>query len=61
MLKILGLFNPLMKELVEMMYLQETPVILDDSKLAAKLPGLRKTSYDEGIQRTLEWMRATAG
>jgi nucleoside-diphosphate-sugar epimerase len=58
LLTVLGWFNPLMRELPEMLYLEETPVILDDSKLAAKLGGLHKTSYDEGIRQTLEWMRA---
>ena len=57
LLKIMGWFNPLMRELIEMLYLQETPVILDDSKLHARLGALHKTSYDEGIQKTLEWMR----
>jgi nucleoside-diphosphate-sugar epimerase len=57
LLKIMGWFNPVMRELIEMMYLQETPVILDDSKLLAKLPDVHKTPYDEGIRRTLDWMR----
>ncbi|HUI78708.1 MAG TPA: SDR family oxidoreductase [Bryobacteraceae bacterium] len=57
MLKALGLFSPLMRELREMIYLQETPVILDDSKLLEKFPQIHKTSYDEGIRETLEWMR----
>jgi len=57
-LKVMGIFNPLYKELVEMVYLEETPVMLDDGKLLAKLGSVRKTSYDEGIRRTLEWMRA---
>jgi nucleoside-diphosphate-sugar epimerase len=56
MLKFLGIFNPTLREVVEMLYLQERPVILDDRKLLAKLP-VKKTSYDEGIQKTLEWMR----
>jgi nucleoside-diphosphate-sugar epimerase len=56
MLKFLGWFNPTMREVVEMLYLQETPVILDDSKLMAKLP-VHKTPYDDGIRQTLEWMR----
>ena len=56
MLKVMGWFNPTMKEVVEMLYLQETPVILDDSKLRARIT-VRKTPYDEGIQRTLEWMK----
>jgi nucleoside-diphosphate-sugar epimerase len=61
MLKALGLFNPLMRELPELLYLEETPVILDDSKLLAKLGNVRKTSYDDGIRQTIEWMRRPAG
>jgi nucleoside-diphosphate-sugar epimerase len=57
MLGILGWFNPLMRELPEMLYLQETPVLLDDEKLRRKLGQVHKTTYDEGIQLTLEWMR----
>lgn len=57
MLKLLGYFNPTIREVIEMLYLQETPVILDDSKLIAKLGAVHKTSYDEGIQKTLDWMR----
>jgi nucleoside-diphosphate-sugar epimerase len=56
MLKFMGWFNPAIREVVEMLYLQETPVILDDSKLLAKLP-VQKTPYDEGIRQTLDWMR----
>jgi nucleoside-diphosphate-sugar epimerase len=57
-LKVAGWFSPLMRELPEMAYLQETPVILDDSKLAARLGALRKTPYEEGIRKTVDWMRA---
>jgi nucleoside-diphosphate-sugar epimerase len=57
-LSVLGWFNPLYRELPEMLYLQETPVILDDGKLRARFPQTRKTPYDDGIRRTLEWMRA---
>jgi hypothetical protein len=42
-----------------MLYLQETPVILDDSKLAGALGQLEKTPYDEGIRLTMEWMSHT--
>lgn len=59
LLKVMGWFNPLYRELIEMIYLQETPVILDDRKVLAKLPGIQKTSYDEGIRKTLEWMKAS--
>jgi nucleoside-diphosphate-sugar epimerase len=58
MLKMLGWFDANLREVPEMMYLQETPVILDDRKLAAKLGRLSKTPYEEGIRKTVEWMRA---
>jgi hypothetical protein len=47
-----------MGELVEMMYLQETPVLLDDAKLSRHLGGLRRTLYDEGLRQTVEHLRA---
>ncbi len=59
LLRMMGWFNPLMRELPEMLYLQETPVLLDDEKLRNKLGSVHKTSYDEGIQLTLKWMRDT--
>jgi len=49
----LGLFNPLLRELVEMNYLQTRPVILDDARLRAVLGDLRPTSYDDGIRISL--------
>jgi nucleoside-diphosphate-sugar epimerase len=61
LLKLMGLFSPLMKELPEMLYLQETPVILDDSKLLARFPQTRKTPYDEGIRKTFEWIKSAKG
>jgi nucleoside-diphosphate-sugar epimerase len=57
LLKIMGWFSPLYRELPEMLYLAEQPVLLDDAKLRSKFPALRKTSYGEGIRQTLEWMR----
>jgi nucleoside-diphosphate-sugar epimerase len=59
-LRLMGWVKPLMRELPEMLYLQETPVLLDDSKLRAKLGQVQKTTYDKGIQRTLDWIVAQA-
>lgn len=56
LLRILGLFNPIMKELVELNYLMSNPVILDDQKLRSLIPDLKKTSYEEGIRITLDKM-----
>jgi len=58
MLRVMGWFNPLIREVPEMLYLQETPVLLDDDKLTRKLGTVHKTSYDDGIRQTLEWMRS---
>lgn len=60
MVRFLGLFSPVMRELVEMQYLQETPVLLDDRKLRAQLPTVKKTPYVEGIAKTVEGYRAAA-
>jgi nucleoside-diphosphate-sugar epimerase len=53
MLRIFGLFNPTVRELVEMHYLLTSPVILDDSRLKNLLGDLPKTPYKEGIRQTL--------
>ena len=52
-LRIFGLFNPMVRELVEMHYLLTTPVILDDTRLRNLLGELAKTPYKEGIRQTL--------
>jgi nucleoside-diphosphate-sugar epimerase len=57
-LRLLGLFDPLMREMVEMHYLLTSPVLLDDSALGALLGDARKTPYDVGIRRTLEAARS---
>jgi nucleoside-diphosphate-sugar epimerase len=54
MVRLLGLFSPMMRELSEMSYLQSHPVILDDGLLLATLGTVRKTSYADGIRLTLE-------
>jgi nucleoside-diphosphate-sugar epimerase len=50
MLRVLGLFNPILREMVEMNYLMSEPFVLDDSALQALIGPIRKTSYDEGIR-----------
>ena len=57
MLRVLGLFNPLMRELVEMNYLMTEPVVLDDSALATLIGAIGKTPYQEGIRRSFEAAR----
>jgi len=53
MLRIFGLFNPMVRELVEMHYLLTSPVILDDTRLKNLLGELPKTPYKQGIRQTM--------
>ncbi|WP_404992991.1 NAD-dependent epimerase/dehydratase family protein [Cupriavidus pauculus] len=53
MLRLIGLFNPFMREMVEMNYLMTDPLIMDDSALRQLIGPIRKTSYQEGIRQTL--------
>jgi len=57
-LRVMGLFNPFMREVVEMHYLWTTPVKLDDTRLRKLLPNLKKTPYAEGIEATIKAMKA---
>jgi nucleoside-diphosphate-sugar epimerase len=53
-LRLMGLFNPLMREMVEMNYLQTSPLVLDDSALCGLLGEIKKTSYEDGIRQCVE-------
>jgi nucleoside-diphosphate-sugar epimerase len=53
MLRVIGLFNPFMREMVEMHYLQTGPLIMDDSALQQLIGQIRKTPYAEGVHQTL--------
>jgi nucleoside-diphosphate-sugar epimerase len=53
MLRLAGMFSPLLRELVEMHYLITTPVIVDDTKLKGLLGEVSKTPYKEGVRLTL--------
>ena len=59
LLRLLGLFDPLLREMVEMHYLLSSPLILDDSALQRLIGPLPKTSYAEGVRRTLAQARAS--
>jgi hypothetical protein len=54
MLRAMGLFQSFMGELVEMHYLLSDPILMNDDRLNSVLGGIERTSYDEGIRKTLE-------
>jgi nucleoside-diphosphate-sugar epimerase len=60
MLRLLGLFNRFMREMVEMHYLLTDPVLMDDTVLQELIGPLRKTSYPDGIRQCLAAIRGSA-
>ena len=42
----------------DILHLWEAPVLLDGTKLRARLPSLRTTPYEEGLAVTIDWLRA---
>lgn len=53
MLRLIGLFNPFMREMVEMNYLMTEPLLMDDSALQRLIGPIRKTPYAEGVRQML--------
>lgn len=53
-IQILGLFNPFMKEVVEIMYLTEEGFILNGEKYENRIGPIPKTPYKEGLAETLQ-------
>ncbi|WP_394790566.1 NAD-dependent epimerase/dehydratase family protein [Rhodoferax sp.] len=59
MLRVIGLFKPMVREMVEMNYLMTDPLIMDDSALQRLIGPIRKTPYAEGIRQTLAAVAST--
>jgi nucleoside-diphosphate-sugar epimerase len=56
MMQLIGLFNPIIKESIEMMYQNEVDYIFDSSKFEKEF-GFKPTSYSEGIKATTSSFR----
>ncbi len=54
MLKILGWFIPIMRELHEMVYQYDRPYFFDSSKFEKRFPDFPITSYKEGVKATIK-------
>lgn len=61
MLQLIGIFSPPMKEVVEMFYLTEEPVILSGEKYEKEIGPLPRTSYKAGLEETILWMQQKGG
>ena len=56
LLRAMGLFNPGMREIIEMLYEFEEPFVVDDSRFVREF-GEQATPLREAIQRTVRWYR----
>ncbi len=56
-LSLLGRFVPVMKEIVEMLYLTEEPLLLSGAKYEALVGPIPATPYAEGVRVTIEAIR----
>jgi len=53
-----GLFNKVIKEVYEMLYLKRDELILDGTKFKNTFGFLPSTTYEEGVKKTFEWVKA---
>lgn len=56
-LSLLGVAVPVMKEVVEMLYLTEEPLLLSGEKYERRIGPVRKTSFEEGIADTIRMLQ----
>lgn len=54
-IRLLGLFKPVLREVVEMLYLYENTIVLDDAKVRALFPDFRETPMTSALTTTLDW------
>ena len=59
MLRLLGLFNPMIREIVEMYYEFDQAFVVDHSQFARRF-GTRTTPHAAAIRETVAWYRAHA-
>ncbi|GED68211.1 NAD-dependent dehydratase [Brevibacillus reuszeri] len=56
-LSLLGLGVPVMKEIVEMLYLTEEPLVLSGGKYERRVGPIRATSFEQGITDTIRTLQ----
>ena len=60
LISLLGIFDPMMRELPEVLYQSEQPFVVDHSKYERAF-GISTTPHREAIRKTLDWYRHKAG
>jgi NAD(P)-dependent dehydrogenase (short-subunit alcohol dehydrogenase family) len=57
MIRLVGLFKPLVRELNETLYQFEQPFVSDASKFQGAFGPLEPTPHPEAVKRTVDWFR----
>ena len=57
MIRLVGVFNPLVRELNETLYQFERPFVSDASKFQGAFGPFQPTPHQEAVRRTVEWFR----
>jgi len=60
LLRTVGVFQPMMRELAEMTYQWKKPYVVDDAKFRRTF-GFEPTGWDDAVAETVKWARATWG
>jgi len=60
-LKFMAHFNSDINEIIELIYEYSEPYILDDKKFLNEYPEFRHTTYDDGINNTINWFKNEYG
>lgn len=60
LVRAIGVFDPMMRELAEMTYQWKQPYVVEDAKFRSAF-GLGPTAWDDAVQETLSWALATWG
>jgi nucleoside-diphosphate-sugar epimerase len=55
--QLLGIVNPMMREVAEMYYLYDSGFLLDDRQLRSRLAAVAKTPYADGVRQTVNYVR----
>jgi nucleoside-diphosphate-sugar epimerase len=61
MIRLVGVFNPLVRELNETLYQFERPFVSDASKFQSAFGPFEPTPHQEALGRTVEWFRHRYG
>jgi nucleoside-diphosphate-sugar epimerase len=57
LITMMGIFNPLLRELTEVLYQKEEEYVVDGGNFQRRF-GFAPTTLEEGVRRTVEWYRA---